>query len=75
MGLLIDSEEMVGKMAEAIDKDITEIAYRVHINENGKLEWRTTIDDKEVVETKEPLTSWWLRTKAWFFKIAPESQL
>ncbi|MFA9419145.1 MAG: phospholipase D family protein [Gammaproteobacteria bacterium] len=75
MGLLIDSEDMVGQMAEAIDKSIAEIAYRVEINEDGKLEWRTTIDDKEVVETKEPLTSWWLRTKAWFLKIAPESQL
>ena len=75
MGLLIDSEDMVGKIAEAIDKAIAEVAYRVDINENGKLEWRTTIDGKEVVETKEPLTSWWLRTKAWFLKIAPESQL
>jgi len=75
MGLLIDSEDLVGKMAEGIDKGITKIAYRVHINENGKLEWRAIIDDKEVVETKEPLASWWLRTKAWFSKIAPESQL
>jgi len=75
MGLLIDSEDMVGKMAEAIDKAIAEMTYRVDINEHGELEWRATIDDKEVVETKEPLTSWWLRTKAWFFKIAPESQL
>ena len=75
MGLLIESEDMVGKIAEAIDKAIAEIAYRVDINENGKLEWRAIVDDKEVVETKEPLTSWWLRTKAWFYKIAPESQL
>ncbi len=75
MGLLIDSEYMVGKIAEAIDKAITEIAYRVDINEYGELEWRAIIDGKEVVETKEPLTSWWLRTKAWFSKIAPESQL
>jgi putative cardiolipin synthase len=75
MGLLIDSEDMVGKMAEAIDKSIAELTYRVDINEYGELEWRTTIDDKEVVETKEPLTSWWLRAKAWFLKIAPESQL
>ncbi len=66
---------MVGKMAEAVDKAITEIAYRVDINEYGELEWRATIDGEEVVETKEPLTSWWLRTKAWFLKIAPESQL
>jgi putative cardiolipin synthase len=75
MGLLIDSEYMVGKIAEVIDKAITEIAYRVDINEYGELEWRAIIDGKEVVETKEPLTSWWLRTKAWFSKIAPESQL
>ena len=75
MGLLIDSEDMVGEMADAIDKSIAEKTYRVHTNEAGELEWRAIIDDKEVVETREPLTSWWLRTKAWFFKLAPESQL
>jgi len=75
MGLLIDSEEMVSAMSQRIDKRITDSTYRVLKDENGNLEWRAYIGNQRVVETKEPLTSWWLRTKAWFLKIAPESQL
>jgi len=45
------------------------------VNESGDLEWRCRIDGQEVIERKEPLTSGWLRFKAWFLKIAPESQL
>jgi len=75
MGLLIDSSKMAGGMAYSLDDSIVEIAYRIVVNEDGKLEWHSTLGDKQVVETKEPQTSWWLRTKAWFSKIAPESQL
>lgn len=75
MGLLIDSEKMAAKMAHEMENDISEIAYRIHKNQEGNLEWHATIDDKQVVETREPQTSWWRRTKAWFYKIAPESQL
>ena len=58
-----------------IDKRVTEVTYRVLLNKSGDLEWHATIGNQSVVETKEPLTSWWLRTRAWFLKIAPESQL
>ena len=48
---------------------------RVIENEEGDLEWHARIGGQEVVETKEPLTSWWRRFKAWYMKIVPESQL
>ena len=75
MGLLIDSEEMVGSMTEDMDEDLASFCYRVRENNKGKLEWHGRINNRDVIETKEPLTSWWLRFKAWFMKIAPESQL
>jgi len=75
MGLLIDSGEMVSDMTNDLDQSLSNIAYRVLLNEKGKLEWHGRINGEEVIETKEPLTSTWLRLKAWFFKIAPESQL
>jgi putative cardiolipin synthase len=75
MGLLVDAAEMVGGWTSAVDEKLTKLAYRVSLNDRDKLEWRTTINGVEVVETKEPLTSWWLRFKAWFMKLAPESQL
>jgi putative cardiolipin synthase len=44
-------------------------------NDAGRLEWHARIDNQDVIETKEPLTGWWRRFKAWFMKIAPESQM
>lgn len=75
MGLLIDSKEMVADMTDDLDQSLSTIAYRVLLNEEGKLEWHGRIKGEEVIETKEPLTSPWLRFKAWFFRIAPENQL
>jgi putative cardiolipin synthase len=75
MGILIHSEEMTDAMSQVIENRITDSTYRVLLNEDGNLEWHAYIGNERVVETREPLTSWWLRTKAWFLKIAPESQL
>ncbi len=75
MGLLIESEVLVENLTKDSEKSLETTAYRVLVNNNGNLEWHCTIDNQKVVETKEPLTSWWLRFKAWFMKIAPESQL
>ena len=75
MGLLIDCEPMVSQDTKNRDERLATFTYRVMENDKGKLEWHGRIDDKDVVETKEPLTGWWLRFKAWCLKIAPESQL
>ena len=72
---MIDSEAMVESLMKDGEEDLKTKAYRVLVNDDGDLEWHCTIDNQEVVETKEPLTSRWLRFKAWFMKIAPESQL
>ena len=75
MGLLIDSPELSGGMAVAVEERLAVAAYRLVENGSGKLEWHARIDGEEVVESKEPLTSWWLRFKAWVMKIVPDSQL
>ena len=75
MGLLIDSQEMIAAWTSDIDEKLSNVTYRVLLNEEGELEWHGRINGEEVIETKEPLTSSWLRFKAWFFRIAPESQL
>lgn len=75
MDILIESEAMIASLMENSDADLRTEAYRVLVNDKGNLEWHTKIDGREVVETKEPLTTRWLRFKAWFMKIAPESQL
>ena len=75
MGLLIDSEPMVKNYLEGADERLAAYAYRVQVNEKGQLEWHGRIGGQTVIETKEPLTSWWLRFKAWIMNIVPESQL
>lgn len=75
MGLVIDSAAMVGDLTQILDEQLANLTYRVRLNDNGKLEWHARIDGREVIETKEPQTSGWMRFKAWFMKIVPESQL
>ena len=74
-GLLIDSTELTGGLTDGIYQNLLPFAYRVTENEKGKLRWTTVIDGKEVVETKEPQASTWLRIKAFLSRIVPEGQL
>jgi putative cardiolipin synthase len=75
MGLFIDCEPMVSGFTRDLEDALSAFAYRVRLNDKGKLEWRGRIDGREVVETRDPQTGWWRRFKAWFMKIAPEDQL
>ena len=75
MGLVIDSETMVESLTQDLEQNLANLAYRVLINDRGRLEWRCWIDNREIIESKEPSAGWWLRFKAWFMKIAPERQL
>ena len=75
MGLLVDSAELIAYMVPDPEERLEKMAYRVLLNEDGDLEWHGRIYGDEVIKTKEPDTSAWLRFKAWFLRIAPESQL
>ena len=75
MGLLIDSEELIAYIVPNPAERLAKMAYRVLLNEDGDLEWHGRIHGEEVIKTKEPDTGAWLRFKAWFSRIVPESQL
>jgi putative cardiolipin synthase len=75
MGVMIDSRDLGALLANNSDKRIANITYRLKLDDKNKISWHATIDGKEVVETKEPLTTGWRRFQAWFLKIAPEKQL
>lgn len=74
-GVMIDSTELTGGIAGRVFEKLPSAAYRVAEDEKGKLRWTTVINGKEVVETKEPQASRWLRFKAFIMRIAPEGQL
>ncbi len=75
MGVLIDSPEMTGALAERFMTRLSAVSYRLVFDEKGKLEWHGHVDGHPVVERNEPLASNWLRFNAWLQKILPEGQL
>ena len=75
MGVVIDSPEVVADLRSGFLNSLNEFAYRVELDERGRLTWRGHVDGQEVIETKEPQTSGWLRFKAFMLRIVPESQL
>ena len=75
MGIVIRSPDMAADLAEGILEDLPEFAYRVELQDNGKLQWHCTIDGAEVIETKEPLSTGGQRFAAFLMKIVPEQQL
>jgi putative cardiolipin synthase len=75
MGVVVSSPEMTESLSTRLFSNLPQWTYRVTLNEQGKLRWHANIDGEEVVETKEPLASWWRRFSAWFLRIAPENQL
>jgi len=74
-GVLVDSAELTGGLTDGFLQNLPSFAYRVIEDEKGKLRWTTVIDGEQVVETKEPQASRWLRFKAFLFRIFPEGQL
>jgi putative cardiolipin synthase len=75
MGLLIESPDMSSSLAAGFLQRLPTIAWRVKLEPDGDMGWHGMIDGEQVVESTEPQTSGWGRLKAWFLKIAPESQL
>ncbi len=54
---------------------LSAIAYRLQLNEQGRLRWHATIDGVEVIETSEPLASGFKKLSAFLQRIVPNSQL
>jgi len=75
MGLLVDATVLAEPLAERFKERLPVIAYKLELDDRGRILWRATIDGKEVVETSEPLASRGRRFSAWVQKIAPESQM
>ena len=76
LGVIIDSPELTGIVAQRLTDLLPTQTYRVYLNEKNKLRWETTTDGKKVVYDQEPMTSWSTRATASFITILPiKSQL
>jgi putative cardiolipin synthase len=76
-GAVIDSPEIARELIRVIDIDRLQSAYRLRLSKSGKgIEWLGIDDDKEMILTTEPDSSFWLRLKAWLLSpLVPEEQL
>ncbi len=71
MGVIIDEPEMAARLAQSVDAALPSHAYRLELNEDGKIRWFTEVDGEEVEFDKEPETSGWKRFKVKLFGLLP----
>ncbi|MGI9308338.1 MAG: phospholipase D-like domain-containing protein, partial [Gammaproteobacteria bacterium] len=65
MGVLIESPEMGAEMVKSVSAAFNGTAWKLRLNEKGKVEWVDDSGEKEVVYQKPPQTSTWRRFSAW----------
>jgi putative cardiolipin synthase len=75
MGVNILSEDLGQELADEFFEALDETAYRLTLDERGRLRWEGTSSGVKVIKKSEPSSSRWRRFKAWFFRIVPDSQL
>jgi putative cardiolipin synthase len=76
MGIFIESDYAASGLAAAIYEELNRVAYKVDLDERGKLRWTYHYGEQLEVVTKSPQASWGRRFMARFYSLLPiESQL
>jgi len=70
IGILFLNPEIAGSSAEAFDRHITRVAFRLELD-NESIHWHIKQNDKEIVYDKEPYVSFWKRLGVWFIGLLP----
>ncbi len=63
LGIFIESPQLAKELLRIINISKLQSAYRLRLGEQGGLEWLTMDDEKEVILTVEPETSFWTRAQ------------
>lgn len=75
LGVIIRDPELALIYTVLVEDALPKQTFEAFLNEDGKLRWRGYEDGEEIIYDKEPETTWGERTKAWFARIIPKSQL
>jgi putative cardiolipin synthase len=76
MGVYFESPHYAGALADAFDQRALDVAYRVTLADDGKLQWVTIENGETVTVDVEPETGVWQRISTQFMSgIVPEKQL
>ena len=71
MGVIIDDASLATYFSQRIEEALPENAYKVFLNDKGKLRWLAVDGTAETIYEKEPQTSWWQRFKVGFVRLLP----
>jgi putative cardiolipin synthase len=71
LGVIIQSPELAGRVAAAVDQNLPTQTYEVFLNDKGKLRWKALEDGEDVIFDKEPKTTWGQRTNANLMRALP----
>jgi len=71
LGVIIKSPEIAGDAADRSKLRLPKVAYRVILTEQGDLAWVEAAENKPIIYTKEPKTSWGRRFKVGLYGILP----
>ena len=80
IGVVIQSPEIAGTLAQAFDEQIDKVAFRVTLEDDedgyGSLRWHGSVDGEPVTFDKDPYTGFWRRFGVGFMRLMPiESQI
>ena len=74
LGVIIYDADLGERFASSVSESISDFAYEVFLDENGKVRWRGWEDGVEAIYSQEPETSWWDRFKVGLVSILPIRQ-
>jgi putative cardiolipin synthase len=61
LGIFVESPQLAKELLRIINISKLQSAYRVRLGSDGGLEWLTMDDEKEVILTVEPESTFWMR--------------
>ena len=70
-GLVIDSPNLAGAISDTIATDLPSHAYRVRLDDRGRLQWLEQVGGREIVHLTEPGVGFWRRAVVRFYSWLP----
>ncbi|MNX10222.1 Major cardiolipin synthase ClsA [compost metagenome] len=71
LGFVIDSPALARHIADAFEQEMPRTAYRVRLDDMGRLYWLEERDGKTIRHDTEPGASLWQRLSVWFVSLLP----
>jgi len=79
IGVVIESEEIAGKLASFMDNELEKLAFRLELTSDSgskQIVWHGAVEGKQTTLSTEPYTDFWQRFTVGLMRLLPiESQL